>query len=188
VMILTAASKQVFLQTIISRVLCLTAEPCTEEQAAQWLRENGYREDSIAEAVSCCHGNIGRCVEFIAGGELPQAFYTAKLCCDAMVSRDEFMLLKAFFNAEGKKAVIRQTLVFLQEIARDSCAVKLGVPLSGCYKHGSEKLADIINEAAAEELYELLGDYIKKIDSNCNLTLTVNSLTGELIWLICRRI
>lgn len=190
VIILTAASKQIFLPTIISRVLCLTAEPCTEMQAEEWLRaQNKYPLPKIIEAVECCHGNFGRCVEYIEGDVLPAAYNAARACTDAMIKRDEFEMLRAFSRVDGKKNVFRQTLVFLQEIARDACAKRLAVESrAGCYQQGAAALSDVITEKTAEELYELFGEYINRLDSNCNLTLAMNSLTGQLVWLICRKI
>ncbi|MGN0622859.1 MAG: hypothetical protein ACI4JA_02785 [Oscillospiraceae bacterium] len=189
VIILTAASKEIFLKTIISRVLCLTAEPCTPQQAEEWLSSQGeYSNEQIARAVECCHGNFGRCAEFIQGGVLPEAYGIAVACTDAMIKRDEYEILKALFKADGKKAVMRQSLVFLSEIARDCCAARLGIKqMSGCYKKGSAKLAETLDEVTSQQLYELFCGYTDRIDSNCNLTLTMNSLTGEICGLINRK-
>lgn len=189
VIILTAASKQIFLQTIISRVLCLTAELCSPAQAKEWLiAKNKYSDDEIRRAVECCHGNFGRCIEFIEGDILPAAYEIAVGCTDAMINRDEYAVLKALFKADGKKAVFRQAMVFLSEISRDACAARLGVKqLAGCYKNGSAKLAKIINDITAEQLYELFCEYIKRLDSNCNTALAMNSLTGEICGLVARK-
>ncbi len=189
IVILTAVSKQIFLPTIISRVLCLNAEPCTKEQSAEWLGNfNKYSDEDIRSAIMCGHGNFGRCLEFLEGDLLPAAFEIAKQATDAMINRDEYLLLKAFFAADGKKQIFRQALVFLSEIARDSCTIFLGLDCySGCYFEGAKKLSAVLSQNISQMLYELFTNYILKIDANSNLTLTINALTGEISDLIFRR-
>ncbi len=189
VIILTAVSKQIFLQTIISRVLCLNAEPCLPSQAEKWLTEQGkYPQEQILRAVDCCHGNFGRCVEFLEGDVLPVAYEIAKNCTDAMIKCDEYEILKALFRADGKKAVFRQTLVFLGEIMRDVCACRLGIDNNaGCYRSGAQRLAERLSELNAQEIYDLTAEYTRRIDANCNLSLTVNSFSGELYRLLSRK-
>ncbi len=186
VVILTAASKQTFLKTIISRVLCLTAQPCTDADSAEFLRGlNKYSESDIRDAIVCGHGNIGRCLEFLEGDVLPAAFEIASGCSRAMLARDEYEILRRFFSADGKKAVFRQSLVFLSEIARDACAARLGIKNRfSCCPDTAAGLAGMLNEETLRELYGLLCDYIAKVDSNCNLTLTMNSLSGEICGVI----
>lgn len=188
IVILTAATKQIFLQTIISRVLCLTVEPCTSDQSKEWLRQKGlYDEVQIASAVECGHGNLGRCSEFLEGDILPVAYDISRKCIDAIIDNDEYNILFSLFKADGKKPLFRQVLVFLSEISRDACIARLGIfNFAGCYHAGAKKLSAILHENITSQLYELFCDYIKRIDSNCNLTLAMNSLAGEICGLINR--
>ena len=188
IVILTAETKQTFLKTIISRVLCLAVQPCSEDEAAGYLRSlEKYSEPRIREAVSCGHGNIGRCLEFLEGDILPAAFDTAKKCTDAMIARDEYEILRSLFGTDGKKAVFRQSLVFLSEIVRDACAARLGVNSRfGCCSEGSGRLCAMLSEQALQQLYGLFREYTVRIHSNCNLTLAMNSLSGEICTIISR--
>ena len=188
VIILTAASKQTFLKTIISRVLCLTAKPCTDADSSDFLRAlKKYPETAVREAVSCGHGNIGRCLDFLEGDVLPAAYKIAVGCTRAMLAHDEYEILHSLFGADGKKAVFRQSLVFLSEIARDACAARLGIKSRfGCCPDGAAGLAAMLNEETLRQLYGLLCDYIGRVDSNCNLALTMNSLSGEICAVISR--
>ncbi|WP_124099413.1 hypothetical protein [Ruminococcus sp. Marseille-P6503] len=188
VIILTASSKQTFLKTIISRALCLAVQPCTDADSADFLRSlKKYTESDVRAAVACGHGNIGRCLDFLEGDVLPAAYKIAVGCTEAMLARDEYEILRSLFGADGKKAVFRQSLVFLSEIARDACAARLGIGSSfGCFPEGAAGLAGALDEEALRQLYELLCEYIGKTDSNCNLSLTMNSLSGEMCSVINR--
>ena len=68
--ILTARSKEIFLPTIISRVLSLGMTSVTEAESMECLQEKypAVVPALISEAVSAGRGNIGRCVEYL---ELP---------------------------------------------------------------------------------------------------------------------
>ncbi|MBR4554751.1 MAG: hypothetical protein IKO27_04065 [Ruminococcus sp.] len=183
VLILTAVTREIFLPTIVSRVFPLATEPCSQHDAEQWLTMKGcYGQDDIIRAVSVCGGNIGRCVEFIEGKDLPLAFECAKAAAEAMLENDEYSLLKAFFMCDGKKAAARQALVFLSEIMHGACLYALGVePEKCCYKRGAELLASRYGSAWAEEIYALVRDHTGRVDANCNLSLTVNSLTARIV-------
>ncbi|SDB30128.1 DNA polymerase-3 subunit delta' [Ruminococcaceae bacterium FB2012] len=182
VVILTAVTKEIFLPTVISRCIFLGTERCTKQQAEQWLTEKGtFGQDDIIRAVSCCGGNFGRCLEFLEGGELPAAFECAKAVCAGMLRRDEYQILKALFMCDGKKAQLRQALVFLSEILRGACLISLGtVPEDCCFESGASQLSSMLGSERSEELYRLVTEYIGRLDSNCNQALTVNSLTGEI--------
>lgn len=181
VIILTAVTKEVFLPTIISRVLCIAAEPCTRQEAEEWLTlHGGYGQDDIIRAVSCCGGNIGRCVEFITGKELPAALECAKAAADAVAAGSEYDLVKAFVTADGKKAVTRQALEMLSEIARAAMLIKVNAEHEECcYERGAERLAGILSEMQLDDLYTLVSDCRGRVNANCSLSLTVNNFAAR---------
>ena len=182
VIILTAATKEIFLPTVISRCITLGTQRCRRSDAEQWLTmQGGYGQDDIIRAVSCCGGNFGRCLEFLNGKELPLAFECAKAVSAGMLRRDEYLILKGLFMCDGQKAVLRQALVFLSEILRGACLISLGEkPEDCCFENGAEQLAASLGSGRSQELYRLMTDYIGRLDANCNQSLTVNSLTGEI--------
>ena len=105
----------------------------------------------------------------------------ARLSADAVFHENEYELLKAFFIADGKKAIFRRALELLEEGFRDACVLRLGIDKTvGCMPEISAKLAGRFSIDGCREIYELLGDYINRLDANTNLTLTMNSL-----FLIC---
>lgn len=182
VMIMTAVNKEIFLPTIVSRVLTLKTELCSKHDAEQWLTEQGrFKQDDIIHAVGCCGGNFGRCVDFIEGSVLAPAFECAKAAADGILRKDEYLILKALFMCDGKKPQLRQALGFLAEIMRGACLISMGMtPENCCWEKGSAQLAEKLGSVTAQKLCGLITDYSSRIDANCNQNLTVNSLTAEI--------
>ena len=180
VVIMTSATKEIFLPTILSRVITLTTQRCTKQEAEEFLTlHGGFGQDDIIRAVNCCGGNLGQCLSFLESRELPAAYECAKEACVAILKRDEYALLKAFFSCDGQKAVLRQALVFLAEIMRSACLMSLGTaPEDCCWESGAKQLSRSLGSARAQSLYEAVTDGIGRLDANCNQSLTVNALAA----------
>lgn len=186
VIIITAATKEIFLPTVLSRVQKFETQPCTVHDAEEWLTMLGrFQQDDIIHAVTCCGGNFGRCIEYLEGTELPAAYQCARDCTDAIVARDEYLLNKALCSCEGKKSVLRQALVAMTEITRSACLRAMGAEDGGCcYDKGAMKLSQMMGSDTAQSLYGLLTDHIGRLDGNCNQALTVNDLTARIAEMI----
>lgn len=182
VIIITAATKEIFLPTVISRVQRFEAQPCTVHDAEEWLTMQGrFHQDDIIHAVTCCGGNFGRCLEYLEGSELPAAYQCARDCVDALLARDEYLMSKALFSCDGKKTVLRQALVAMSEIARSACLLSLRLQNVGCcYDRGAQRLSAQLGSRGARRIYEILTDHIARLDANCNQTLTMNDLSAAL--------
>jgi DNA polymerase-3 subunit delta' len=92
----------------------------------------------------------------------------------------EYGILKTLFGADGKKALMREGVYLFSEIARDACVFSLGGGADmtiSCDRQGAKKIAGRLLPEECVQLYDTLCEYIKRIDSNCNLTLTADSLT-----------
>lgn len=186
VIILTARSKEIFLPTIISRVLSLNMISVKDSQSEQFLRENFPNADlrDISDAVSAGRGNIGRCSDYLNKQPFYYSVFIARTLARAAVAKDEYAILKALFSADGKKSTLRESIYLFSEIVRDCVVFRssgTNSPLSiSCDRTDAVKLSGMLSENAAGRLYDLLCDYIGRIDANCNLTLTSNSLAGQI--------
>ncbi|MDE6149950.1 MAG: hypothetical protein K2F81_07645 [Ruminococcus sp.] len=185
IIILTAATKEIFLETVISRVLCLNVLPCNDEECRNYL-ENRYGQygDYTSKDFECAAafggGTIGRCIEYLEDKSVALAMDIAKLGAEAICKGSEYELLKAFFAADGKKAIFRRVIELLQEAFRDALILRLGFDKTvGCMPEMSAKLAGRFNIDGCRGICELLGDYINRIDANANLTLAMNSLAAR---------
>lgn len=184
--ILTARSKEIFLPTIISRVLTLAMVNVKDSDSGDYLQNNYPDADAkdISYAVYAGRGNIGRCKEFMDKGAFYSSVFLAREIAKAASSGSEYEILKAFAQADGKKAALREAVYLFSEIVRDSCIFHLEGKHSelslSCDKKCALKLSDNLSAAAGTRLYDILCDYIGRIDANCNLTLTANSLAGQI--------
>ena len=183
--ILTARSKEIFLPTIISRVLSLGMTSVTEAESMACLQEKypAVAPALISEAVSAGRGNIGRCVEYLEHSQFFDSVKLARGLCDAMCGGNEYDVLKTLFVADGKKTLLREGLSLFQEILRDSTAFRLGGESEksvSCAKDGAKTLSRSLSSDQAVRLYDIVSDYIGRIDANCNISLTINSLAGQI--------
>lgn len=183
--ILTARSKECFLPTIISRCLSFGMVNVTKQEAADHLQTN-YPDKSaaeISEAVNAGGGNIGRCREYLEQGPF---FLGAKLASrlgEAYASGREYEMLKALSGAEGKKDRLRDGLYYFSEILRDASVLasgERGELLISCDGRCAEKLARQLSPSGGARSYDVVTEHIRRIDANCNLSLTANSLCAKL--------
>ena len=56
----------------------------------------------------------------------------------------------------------------------------MGGSATGCDKEGAMVLSGRLGAAGSQKMYEVICNYIKKLDSNCSKTLTVNALCADL--------
>ena len=180
--ILTADSKDAFLQTILSRTVAFGVAPCTQDECAQYLGMSGkYRYGEIAQAVSASGGNIGRCIEYLEKGMAYLSAQAAVSIVDAMTQGDDYALLKAITACDSKKGLLRETLVTLSIITRDAAALSLGSSeVIGASRESAQKLSARFGAARCERLYRLICGYIKKTDQNCSKALVINGISAAI--------
>ena len=186
VVIITARSKEVFLPTIISRTLSIAVTAAAEGESEAYLKDN-YPQATVQEvelAVQAGRGNIGRCKAFIEKDAFADSVAAASQLCDAVITGDEYAILKALFAVDGKKQLARETLELFGEIAADACLYHVGQnepsAFVSCYEQGARRLGDLLSASGAAKLYDTVYDCIGRVDANCNLTLTLNSFAAKL--------
>lgn len=181
VIILTADSKEAFLSTIISRALCLSVTPCSEEECTSYIGSlEKYSYSEIAEAVKAIGGNIGKCLEYLERENIYYSVSYARDICRALIKNDEYELLKILNDCDSKKGLLRETLLLLADTARDSAAAAYGAKAIGSDSEGAAALSARLGAARSQAMYEIICEYIKKIDSNCSKALVINALCGSL--------
>ena len=178
IVILTASTKEFFLETVISRVLCLNTVPCNDEQVREFLLDR-CEESELSEAVRFACGNIGRGIEFLEDASVRVAMDIAKSCAEAIALQNEYDFLRAVFMADGKKQLFRRVLELLAEAFRDACVLRLGIEKTlGCMPEHSRMLAERYSVAECESIYQRCQDYVSRVDANANSALTMNSLVS----------
>lgn len=184
--ILTAANKEAFLPTIISRVLPLGVSSVSEGESTAFLRKNhsNVSEADICEAVSAGRGNIGRCEEYLSGGAFKSSAETAKKLAAATVSHDEYAVCSALCDADGKRSELHSVIQLYSEIVRDACFLRLGNKepnqLVSCDISSAARLGNMLSAKACTALYDLLCKYEAMTSANVNHNLLINGLSGQI--------
>lgn len=180
--ILTALSKNVFLDTIISRAVSLSVSQTDTDTTLEALSYYGIPQEQANEAVTCFDGNIGMCMAYTSENELKNAVQLTKQITDCIINRDEYALLYALTEASTDKALLKNILVMLDKIIRDSLAVKYqSESFMSCYRQGAKKLAETLTVRTCGELHRAVTDSYMLIDRNVNIKLVVSSLCGEIM-------
>lgn len=177
VMILTADSREAFLQTILSRAVCMSVSPCTEQECVSYIGAlEKYDYGEIAQAASFLGGNIGSCIEYLEKGGIYSACENAREIASSLLKGEEYDILRTLTECDSKKGQLRLTLVQLSLVARDSAVSTLGGELISCAKHTAKELGSKYGSKRCEKLYRLLCEHISRLDRNCSKILVINSL------------
>lgn len=184
--IFTSESKYDLLPTIISRCTCFGTGNCTENEAFMSLSENGYGKGDIQSAVSCFHGNIGMCEEYIENEDVRKQVYLTKSIADSIIRKDEYNLNAVLFSAGKERNEVRTVLSMLDRIIRD--AVVLGENKSlngiGCFREGAEKLSYLLTINQAIRLHKSVEKAWKAVECNVSIPLALTALSAEIIEII----
>lgn len=180
--IFTASSKNVFLETILSRIISLSVSETDKESTLKALAENGVPVDDAKEAIKSFGGNIGMCLEYINSEELRDCVSLTKKITDCIINRDEYGLLKLLTEASSDKELFKSILLMLDKIIRDGLALKFSNEnFMGCYPEGSHYVCESFTMISCDNLHRVLTGSYSLVDRNVNIKLIASSLCGEII-------
>ncbi len=165
--IFTAASKNVFLDTIISRVISVGITECTEDECRNALKEHDFSDNDINSAVSAFGGNIGNCISYITDSGFRDTAELTKTLTDCIINNDEYGFLAAISKAEPDRNILKRIFAMLDDQIRDSIVLKFNNDdLRGCYHEGAEKLSEKLAVSQCERIHFLLEKSTEYINSN----------------------
>ena len=181
--IFTAASRQALLPTVLSRLMAFGVSRCTEEEALEALSVSGYSEDDAAEAVSCFHGNIGRCIEYIENEQTRQLVSLTKEAVRCIIEKREYDLLKTFYNAGSDRNAVTEFTGMLEKVFRDAMVIRFDQESEciGCDRKGAELLAGRLSASRGQYYHKCILNVYAAVNANVNLQLTLTALCAELM-------
>lgn len=182
--IFTASFRDAFLPTILSRVTCIGASACSEEECKEALSAKGYEQTQIKEAMEAFGGNIGMCIEYIENSELQNITALTKTAADSIINRDEYSMLAAFSSPELKdRHILAIFLEMLDRIIRDSAVLRYNqkASLTSCYPRGAMKLSEKISAKTAEKIHLHLNQAAADVKANVSSVLLMSALCGEIM-------
>lgn len=181
VMILTARSKELFLDTVVSRTLQLRTETPEPAQTAAFLIESGFERYDAEQAVSRCGGNIGNCLEYLNDKQIRENADSALKAMEALAASNEPELLKELTLITGKKNGFINTMKFMQRIVRDAQRIRAKLPVQYPFSQKlCQKLGEKFGDIRLVEIYETAGEYSKRAEANCQLAVLENALAAQL--------
>ncbi len=184
--ILTAGSKQEFLETIISRCTCFAVAPCKEHEAINALTEQGYSEDDIKKAVSHFHGNIGRCIEYISDGKVRTQIDLTKRIADSIIKGSEYELNVVFTSAGTSRNELYDIFSALDKLMRD-CAVMYNdknAEIIGLFREQALQLSEILTPAKSARIHDLIENSWGALQANVSVPLVIAALCTEIMSVI----
>lgn len=181
VIILTARTRELFLDTIVSRTLMLTAEEVSPPQAMAELDRRGADKQLAEEAVRRCGGNIGRCLDYCTDETIrADADLTADICRDLAAS-DEYKLLLDINRCSSKKQGFIRLMEFAQRLVRDAVRVRAGADSTYAYSQEvCRALALRYNEQRLTRIYDIFVECAVRANANCLISALSNMLAARL--------
>lgn len=182
--IFTAESKEVFLPTILSRVISLPATLCTENECARILEDRGFDSEQIKEACLSFGSNAGMCIEYIQNENLRNTVALTRKAAESIIKRDEYDFLVAAADPLLKdRGAALMFLRMLDNIIRDSvvCKINPEMNFAGCSKKAARELSERLSVSSAVRIHKFIASAADDISSNVNLSLIFSALCGEIM-------
>ncbi|MDE6848674.1 MAG: DNA polymerase III subunit delta', partial [Ruminococcus sp.] len=179
-------SKNDFLPTIISRCVCFGVSPCTEKETELSLADSGFRESDIKNAVSCFHGNIGMCMEYINNENLRKQVDLTKLLADSIIKKDEYSLSTALFSLGRERNDVKTVLSMLDKLIRDSAVLIQNTDAEniGCFRERAVKLSYMLTSRMAEKIHRSIERAWNTVECNVSIPLALSALCAEITEII----
>ncbi|PWJ12586.1 ATP-binding protein [Ruminococcus flavefaciens] len=186
--IFTCGSKSEFLPTIISRCVCLSTSPCTEDEAEQALTDMGYDSSDIKAAVECFHGNIGMCESYITDEELRKRVDLTKAIADSIIRKDEYSLAADLFSAGKERNDVREVLSMLDKLFRDAAVLSRdrNAAVIGCSGAAARALSQTVTPSQAARLHERTEKAWAAVESNVSIPLALTALGAEIMDIVAQ--
>ena len=174
--IMTAESKERILPTILSRTVNISLSESGEAECLEALADEGISEAEAREAVSVFGGNIGRCLEYIREPEAKEFVLKLKGISAALVSGDEYELLRELTSLESDRENCGYLLAEFKNVIRDAVAAKFSGKLSSPCRAEAAGLSKKFRQSSLERMYDAVCEAEDRINGNSNAVLTLSDL------------
>lgn len=177
--IFTAADKSGILETIISRVTEIKAEPAERDETLTALIENGIDRKSAERLYDTFGGNIGRCI--VAGGEEGEfaLFTLAEQISKAVSQNREYDCLRSFSSVKNRDelAVVMKNIT---DIFGNAAALKVSGKTYGFRSPVSADIAGKLSLKKINDIYGAVMGMLKTMELNPNVQLSSACCCGKM--------
>lgn len=180
VFILTAQSKSMLIETVLSRAVTISLSGVEPRLGAELITNRNPEIDFNAafEAVTAFGGNIGKAAESLDGGKMERITRLVNSIADALFADSEYEMLKAVSELGTQRSEIAVVLNLLKTVFRD--ALMQRDVLSG-QTEIVERLSLGFTKARLMALCEASQSLIDMADKNANSALLATRISYELM-------
>ena len=180
--IFTASSKEIFLPTILSRVMAIPAQEATQDQCLAALTDVGITDDKLIDGIiSAFGGNIGKCIDAARSDGIMKGVANCKAVCNAIISRNEYALQKSLYDALSDRAAAVGTFQMLTLIMRDAISYQSGANIRGMGIDSTlaKKIGRKFTIEVLFSMMEIFDDSTALIDRNVSFSLISAKTTAD---------
>ena len=182
-LLFTAEHRNVFLTTMLSRMMPLAVRPCTPEECRRALTEDhGIAPAEAERAAAACGGNIGRALAWLSDPEQQELTAAVGAMTGAIADRKLYELLCLLARYEKDRFKAAEVLRLLDLQVRDAMVLKYGASQTeGCDSESAGRLSARLSAGRSRRLHEALQSAYEALQANVSVKLVLASLGGTLI-------
>ena len=182
VFILTVSNKTALLDTVLSRSVVISLEGVDIQKGADYIvsqNEELDRADAV-NALSAWHGNIGKALDSLEDGKLSKI---NDLACDmarALLSENEYELLKVCSAFDRDRPTLIAALEVLKVILRDAAVYSSNADIMSNQKELAKELCVNIGRARLIAMISKCDELKEYAERNGNNSLLITKVCYEL--------
>ncbi|MDE5883493.1 MAG: hypothetical protein K2H29_00195 [Oscillospiraceae bacterium] len=191
-LLFTAQTKSVFLETMLSRMMQIAVNPCSWKDCETALLSRGISPTDAGNAVHACGGNIGKALQWLADEDMQTLTRHVTDFTNAVFTRKHYEILRILhdYEKDRQKALEFLRLVSLQ--FRDAMIFKYypnlnqnpdqNSMLAGCDRDSARALSTIFTASRAIQLQDAVRDACTAIHANVSTKLALAAFGGRLLF------
>lgn len=182
IFILTTTSKSAMLQTVLSRCVALSVEGVDAKTGADYIcqRDESIDYKDAFNSVSVWNGNIGKAIQSLSDGKLSKINAISVDICNALMSENEYDLLKACSVFEGDRETLINTLGHIKAIFRDALLYNSREDIISGNAEIAKVLSSRLNKAKIIKLIEACDNVRDVATKNGNNVILITKICYEL--------
>ncbi|MBR2134458.1 MAG: hypothetical protein IJ851_07105 [Eubacterium sp.] len=178
VFILTAQSKSLMLETVLSRSVVVSLEGVDAREGAEYIcsHNDGIDFDEAFGVLETFGGNIGKALEALSQGRAQELNELCVNICEALLEDNEYHLLTLCKAFQNDRQLIVLASDFLKNIFRDALVfTDESESLSG-QRELAKKLKSRLTRKRLINLVDFCDELKRMAQGNCNNTLLITKI------------
>lgn len=182
-LLFTAEHRNVFLETMLSRMMPLAVRPCTPEECRTALTaDHGIAPADADRAVAACGGNIGMALAWLHDEGMQAMTQSIAAATNAVADGRLYDLLCILAGYEKDRIRAAEFVRLLDLQVRDAAMLRCGGTASeGCDRRSAAHLAEGLSVPRSRRMHEMLQSSYEALQANVSTKLVLAALGGSLL-------